>query len=877
MTGKPIFFDPTGKRGRALARLAWAVGVLGLAILTAFFATLLTVHRPAEEGPITHVSIRCAWAPTCSAAHGLPVTAADPEELRNATSLAADLREKERNLHHHPQAQVIERRSFPSSLVRPEGRPLSIGFYVNWDDNSYPALKRALPRLDWVIPTWLTLDGPDMALTAAVEPRVLDYIQATKPDTAILPVIQNASNGQWNGAGLAKMLADPAVRAERIQEIVAFLDKYKFQGVTVDFEDVPESSQKNMERFLAELHEAFVVHDYAILVAVPFDDDSWPYKAYAKIADFVVLMAYDEHDDGGAPGSIAGESWFEDTLDKRMKELDPDHTIVAIGAYAYDWVKGEGASSLTFEEAVLSARDSEADIVFDPETSNPHFSFIEDDGKRHDVWFLDGVTAFNEIHAADDYRPAGYAVWRLGSEDPSVWSTLGKNYGAPAPNALHRIASAEDIDFEGEGEILHVAEEPVKGSRSFEIDRNTGEVVDEKYTAVPTPFVIQRTGATKGKLALTFDDGPDPDFTPQILDILKEKGVHASFFIIGQNAAAYPSLVQRLVAEGHDVGNHTFTHPNLGELPDALVTLEINATERLFEALTGRSMRLFRAPYLGDAEPTTADEIVPIEIAQNMGYLSVGLHVDPNDWQGPTADQIVQRVLAQVSDPNPDIRGHVILLHDSGGDRSATVEALPRLIDTLRAKGYEFVPVSELAGMTHDQAMPPAPQSLGRMVGLPVFLTYGWLGHAITTLFFAAIWLGVLRLLFLCVVALRNWQVESKRVPPELPAEPPLQSVLIPAHNEGKVIAETIRHILASDYPNLEVIVVDDGSRDDTAEVVSTVFANDERVRLITMANGGKAAALNRGLAEASGEVVVALDADTYFPRELDPQTRPLV
>jgi cellulose synthase/poly-beta-1,6-N-acetylglucosamine synthase-like glycosyltransferase len=258
-----------------------------------------------------------------------------------------------------------------------------------------------------------------------------------------------------------------------------------------------------------------------------------------------------------------------------------------------------------------------------------------------------------------------------------------------------------------------------------------------------------------------------------------------------------------------------------------------------------------------------------MEIAQDMGYLSVGLHVDPNDWQGPTADQIIQRVLAQVSDPNPDIRGHVILLHDSGGDRSATVEALPRLIDALRAKGYEFVPVSQLAGMTHDQAMPPVPpQALGRMVGLPVFLTYGWLGHAITTLFFAAIWLGVLRLLFLCVVALRNWQVESRRVPPELPAEPPLQSVLIPAHNEGKVIAETIRHILASDYSNLEVIVVDDGSKDNTAEVVRTVFANDARVRLITMPNGGKAAALNRGLAEARGEVVVALDADTYFPRD---------
>lgn len=872
MTGKPIFFDPTGKRGRALTRLAWAVGTVSAFVMTAFVATLVIVHKPAAEpnAAETHPSIRCAWAPSCTTAHGLSITtAADPEALRSAARLAEELREQERNLHQRPQAQAVERRSLPAALARPEGRPISVGFYVGWDDNSYPELKRALPSLDWVVPDWLSLQGPDLALDTAVDDRALGYIRATKPNTAILPMIQNAANGEWDGAGLAKMLADPAARAERIRQIVDFLDKYKFQGVTVDFEEVPQHAHKDLKQFLTELRAAFAPHDYAIILAVPFDDDDWPYQAYAGIADFILLMAYDQHADAGDPGSIAGQDWFEDTLDKRMKVLDPDNTIVAIGAYGYDWIKGQTPASLTFEEAVLSARDSEADIVFDPETSNPHFSFIEDDGKRHDVWFLDATTAFNEIHAADDYRPAGYAVWRLGSEDPSIWSVLGRPYGAPAPDELRRIARSQDIDFEGEGEILHVAEDPVRGKRNFEIDRDTGQIVDEKYEVVPTPFVIERTGAVDGKLALTFDDGPDPDWTPKILNILKEKGVHASFFIIGQNAAANPGLVQRLVAEGHDVGNHTFTHPNLGELPEPLVRLEINATERLFEALTGRSMRLFRAPYMGDAEPTTADETVPMEIAQNMGYLSVGLHVDPNDWQRPTADQIVERVIAQVTDPNPDVRGHVILLHDSGGDRSATIKALPKLIDALRARGYDFVPVSELAGMTRDQAMPLVPpESLGRMVGLPVFLTYGWLLHAITTLFFAAIWLGVLRLVFLCGAALVNRYAEARRLPPPLPADPPLQTVLIPAHNEAKVIAQTVRHVLASDYPNLEVIVIDDGSKDDTAHVVRTAFTGDGRVRLITMTNGGKAAALNRGLAEAKGTVVVALDADTYFPRD---------
>ena len=243
-------------------------------------------------------------------------------------------------------------------------------------------------------------------------------------------------------------------------------------------------------------------------------------------------------------------------------------------------------------------------------------------------------------------------------------------------------------------------EVPATGKRAFDIDHDTGQIVDETYKAVPTPFVIERTGATPGKLALTFDDGPDPDWTPKILDILKQKNVRASFFIIGENAQANPDLVRRILAEGHDVGNHTYTHPNLGDLPDSLVSLEINANQRLFEALTGRSMRLFRAPFLGDAEPTTSDEIVPLQIAQSMGYVTVGLQVDPNDWQRPPADTIVNRVIEQVTDPSPEISGHVILLHEfQAAIARKRSRPCPRIIDGLRAKGYDFVPVSELAGL----------------------------------------------------------------------------------------------------------------------------------------------------------------------------------
>ena len=305
---------------------------------------------------------------------------------------------------------------------------------------------------------------------------------------------------------------------------------------------------------------------------------------------------------------------------------------------------------MTFQETVLAARDSEVPITFDQQTLNPHFAFQEDDGSTHHVWFLDAVTAFNQIRAADVFRPAGYALWRLGSEDPSIWSVLGRPYDAAAPEDLKVIVPGSDIDFEGEGEILKIAAEPADGSRAFEMDPNHSTITSETFTKIPSSYVIRRSGAVPGKVALTFDDGPSDEWTPKILDILKAKGVKATFFLIGENGETNPSLVKRIYAEGHEIGNHTFTHPNLGLTSDEVTQVEINATQRLVEALTGRSMRLFRAPFFGDAEPTTPNEILPISQAQKLGYVSVGLEVDPDDWQHPPAET------HRAAGPGPDGR-----------------------------------------------------------------------------------------------------------------------------------------------------------------------------------------------------------------------------
>ena len=841
-----VFHDPTGRRARRVRFVGGLIASFLALLVAGFFATLAFAPR----------------LPTIS--------------LKDPSALSAL---------HVETAHKLKGRQQWNRLPHPRAaatggptRPLAVGFYVSWDESSRESLADHVDQLDVVSPQWVSLASADGSLSITSDPQARAIIASAKKPPSILPGVFNfdTATRTWNGPMANTLLLNPTARVALIANLVAQAQKRGYAGYVFDFEDLSPAAARTYPSFIAQARAALKPIGRDVWVTTPFADDDFPIKALQDVADAVVLMAYDQHWGGGEPGPAAGQDWFEATLAKRMEALDPSKTILALGAYGYDWTlpgpkNKASAETILFNEATQKAHDAEAQVEMDENSLNPTFAYQDDQGRKHVVWFLDAPTLFNQIKVADGYRPLGYALWRMGGEDQLDYQVLRHDYGQGKPDGLENLKPGVDVDFDGAGEVLHVESIPTPGRRSLEIDSDTGLISGENYEVMPTSYVIQRYGFHPGKVAITFDDGPDGRWTPKILEILKAKHAPATFFVIGKNMAAKPGLVMREVREGHIVGNHTWTHPDIAFVPAAQTAVELSATQRLFETITGRSMRLFRPPFFGDAEPSTPREVSRVMLGQTQGYLTVGLRIDPDDWRSPDAStpaRIVDTALTRLKDTNRP--GQVILLHDSGGDRSWTVKALPDLIDALRAHGYQLVTVAELAGMTNAEAMPPTSRnSVELLLDRMGFGFFHGVQLALQWLFIVAIVLGVARLLVLGVLALVHRFTIVKRTPPMPdPTTGPLISVLIPCFNEEKVIESSVRRILASNWAKIEILVLDDGSSDHTAEVVRKAFSDEPRVTLMSFENGGKARALNRGLAKAHGDVVVALDADTLFPSD---------
>jgi len=881
---EPVFYDPRRVRWKTLRRVIDVTAVLVSALIIFFVYTALRDEQ-------------------------LPELLFSPQK-RPYKALRETEKEKAKERARKVAARSHRKSKLAASQVKlNQEEGIRAAFYVPWDAASFSSLRDYAHQIDILYPDWLHVLTPDGRLQGVddqtnkffdvvqgekvlpVDDRVMPFLRSDDPGMEVFPMVNNYDGANWIGDVVA-FLNNPDARGRFRREAAQFLASGHYRGLMIDFEAFPTEGQPGYVALLQELSQDLHSHGMKMYVAVPPHNSEFEYASIAAAADGVVLMNYDEHYPGAASGPVASHDWFVQNIKYAQQVIPQEKIICAIANYGYDWVqkpkKGkllpeDHDATVSVQEAWLAARDSDEDVNFDDDAMTPHFSYLDEHNHRHDIWFLDAVTALNGMRAAQTLGIKTFALWRLGSEDRSLWRVWDVPGDAGATDKLRDVPPGADVDMEGQGEILRIEDKPAHGARDLTIDAGSQLITDEVFQNLPEPYRVGRYGYSPNKVAITFDDGPDPQWTPKILDILKAKDVKATFFMIGIQADKFSGLTRRIFDEGHSIGNHTFTHPDVSNISTRYMKVELNLTERLFGSLLGVRTTLMRPPYAIDEEPDTSDQVRPLEIPQDMGYITVGNRIDPNDWNlndptepngKRTAEEITNYVLTHL----PPCRvenlrcGNIVLLHDGGGDRAETLRALPMIIDGVRARGFEIAPVYELFGMKKADVMAPLPSGERWAARLDRFgfWLFEIVQGGITLIFFIGDLLMTGRLLFIGAAAVYD-RLHEKIFgkPAEVASYKPKVAVLIPAYNEEKVIERTVRAALNSNYPNLRVIVIDDGSKDRTLEVARSAFKEDEasgRVLILGKKNSGKAEALNYGIEHiGDAELFVGIDADTII------------
>src|ERR1700688_4722672 len=874
---EPVFYDPQRARWKRLRRLVdVVVGALSALIIFFAYTTLRDEHLP-----------ELLFSPQKRAFRAL--------------------KENEKDKAHERQKKLASRSHRRSKLAASEVKlnqeeGIRAAFYVPWDAASFSSLRDYSRQIDVLYADWLHVLTPDGRIQGvddqtnkffdvvqnnrvrSVDDRVMPLVKAEDNAMEVFPIVNNFDGTEW-AEGIADFLNNPAARALFRKQVGMYLSSDRFGGLMVDFEAFPKAGQPGYVALLNELSSDLHARGMKLYVSVPAHNEDFNYPAIAAPVDGVVAMNYDEHFPGGASGPVASQDWFVENLKFAVKVIPREKLICAIANYGYDWVlkpkmgklpTEEKDHSVSVQEAWLAARDSEVDVTYDDDALNPHFSYLDEKNLRHDVWFLDAVTALNHMRAAQTLGIQTFALWRLGGEDRSIWRVWDMPGDAGAADKLRSVPPGQDVDMEGQGEILRIEDRPSPGTRDLMIDPDSKLITDENFQSMPEPYRVGRYGYSPNKVALTFDDGPDPDWTPKILDVLKREHAPATFFLIGHQADRFASITSRIYNEGHEIGNHTFYHPDISDLSDTMVELELNLTESLFASRLGIRTHLFRPPYSIDSEPDTEDEVRPLEVTEKLGYFTIGDKIDPDDWRGGRSAEQISNFVLQHLPPCPPGRlscGNIILLHDGGGDRRETVRALPMIIEGARAKGIQIVSVSDLWHKTRAEVMPPIARNelWSAWLTWVGFWMYGAGLKTIAFIFFIGDLLMTGRLLFIGAFAIIDRLKRHHYSRDVTDAYSPRVAVLIPAYNEEKVIERTIRAALRSSYRNLRVIVIDDGSKDKTLEVAQTCFPREEasgRLLVLTKPNSGKAEALNFGLHHVRDEeIFVGIDADTVIAR----------
>nr|WP_294791506.1 glycosyltransferase [uncultured Mucilaginibacter sp.] len=752
---------------------------------------------------------------------------------------------------------------------------INAAFYREWETQAYTSLKDNISQLDMVVSEGFFIKPGADTIEARIDTGLININKKyNKPIVISISNYINEDNirGHFDVEDVVRITSNKKLRQVFINSLVKQLKKYRLRGINLDINDLPNRDNGNYRLFQEDLYNTLHPQGFLVTQNVIPDDDRYDLLHLQRFNDYLFVMAIDQHTDESNAGYISHQHWVEEMLDRVCDIVPSEKVILTIAGGGVDWPKSSIGTTVGYQAVVSTAQQYNSKITYDPVSANLHYTYTGQDSLLHTVYFTDAATNFNIMRMADDWETGGIALWRLGVEDPRLWKFFQKNLALSALKKtkfdlkeLDNVALNTKIDYTGDGEVLDLITTPSEGKITLKLDTVNFAITDQTYVKLPTKYVIRKYGYKPGKVVLTFDDGPDPDYTPRILDILKKEKVPASFFVVGSMVEKNIPIFKRIYNEGYEIGNHTFFHPDISKISLDRVILELNSTRKLIESITGHSTILFRPPFNADAEPQTLEEIIPVAESRKQSYITIGESIDPLDWEpGVTAQQIIDRVKRDYK------KGSMILLHDAGGDtREATVQALPEIIRFYKEKGYEFTTIADILDKKKDELMPAIEDNADSgVIGAfydAVVMGFFFGNWFLFYVFLSAIFLAIGRIALIGILALRQHTENKKK---RQVGKPVPVSIIVPAYNEEVTALKTIKSLLNTDYPAFEIIFIDDGSTDNTYNIVTKEYGNNPLVTILTKPNGGKASALNLGISQAKYDFTVCIDADTQLKND---------
>lgn len=772
-------------------------------------------------------------------------------------------------------AELVTPRPFSIKTLQKQAGYLTVGFLTQSDKASLASFTTHADKLDVVVPDWYALPQKVQSTNASTSTcEIVEQIDEDVRDllhqknTAIMPRLSNGSTDRWEVDELRAILRAPERRSCLVRSTANAVRRTDSKGINIDFEGLTAADRPFLTEFFLELTERLHKQQQLLTVDIPVNASAFDLHTLSVLADGIILMAYDQHDPTSRPGPIAAQDWVNQSVKNALSIIPAEKLILGTANYSYDWTletPNVPAYASSYKSVMQLANDVSAKPNLDAVSQNFHFGYRDIQARRHDVWFLDANTLWNEHRLVQTQAILGASLWRLGLEDPLIWEFFGQTTsGTRSDVAAVDPVDGRSVDHTSEVFTLSTKAQTGHLKRS---SSDEGDILAAQYLIAPTSYTTERIGAAiaKNQVVLAFANNLDQTWTPKILNTLDEYKIPAIFYLTNDQVRAHPALVEEVADRGQSIGSTMPAKTDLLSLTPEAINDELESGQRAIISLTGQKTALFQSPIgqhpMGDAR------VLPV--VTRLGYVSMDSNIDLGNAGSLPPETHVQRALTQLTDPD----NHIITLHDMDGEQTVTL--LNLLIPALQAKGYSFTSIDQAIQIPHERLEPTATiterfrssfmNTMERLRGKQ-WIVIGWV-------FLFTNVLSIVRILFLAVFALRS-KHEKKRTSPETQHTP--ITVVIPAYNEAKTIRRTLASIQNSTHANFVAMVVNDGSTDRTAAIVEQMREKDPRIQLISKPNGGKFSALNLAFQQATTDLIVTIDADTIlYPQAIDELIKP--